>query len=96
MTAHTELDRYMDQPRDPSGMTMSDAAIEATGPRLKDGSPLYHAFIPEDELVIKSADVQAAKNTLAKCADVDPAAVASCAGKTAEEARHILLGILGH
>lgn len=96
MNAHSELDRYINQPKDPSGLTMSDRAIEATGPRLKDGSPLHYAFIEEDKLVLNSADIQGAKNMLDKCADVDPAAVASCAGKTAEEARRILWGILGH
>lgn len=96
MNAHEDLDRHASQPKDPDGLIMSDRAVEATGPRLKDGSPLHYAFIPEDKLVLKAADVEGAKNMLDKCADVDPAAVASCAGKTAEEARHILWGILGH
>lgn len=96
MNAHEALKRYVSQPRDPSGITMSDRAIEAVGPRLKDGSPLHYAFIPEDKLMIKPADIQGARNMLDKYADVDPATVASCAGKTAEEARHILRGILSH
>lgn len=96
MNAHSELDRYINQPKDPSGMRMSDRAIEATGPRLKDGSPLHYAFLPKDKLVLKPVDVQGAKNMLAKCIEADPKAVEQAVGKSAAEARHILWGILGH
>lgn len=72
---------------------------EVDRPKLADGSPLYWALVPPDSLAIgfiKPSEAHAAKVQLEQCLDINENAVLNCKGKTADEARKILQGILAN
>lgn len=65
-------------------------------PRLADGAPLFHALLSEETIasgIIRPAEERLARDVVREASEINPNAVASCRGKTREEARGILEGI---
>ena len=60
--------------------------------QLEGGGPLYHALL-ENTLVVAPYDREQARDRFNRLAEFDPAAVAECEGKSAEEAKEILLAV---
>lgn len=72
------------------------ADIDPEEVRLKDGSPLYYAFLPKPDVpFLEGSDVQDAKNDLSRAIHENRDLVLRCQGQTREEALRIL-GLEGY